>query len=228
MKHKIIKIFQAVLVITFLLNFSCDNTCPLNKVTLTNFWNETTNQAIGLDPIGGYIFIYWIDNNGNACHGEPGVSGQPRPVVIKAFSQQAYDAAQSNLFISEEQMKQFQEFIYSNEKYHITGYHFAQFDNIIWRNRADGKVFMDRGFHSFSKPVIVDAENTICLTPVYAASDRNCAKYNGILLPNVLSGNQQHPTIGLLRSFPVNNSISESELMNYCILKLQHGLEISE
>jgi hypothetical protein len=224
----IVKKFQAVLVITFIFNISCDNQCPLNKVTLTNFWHETTNQTIGMDPIGGYIFLYWVDNNGNACHGEPGVSGQPGPVVIKAFSQQAYDAAQSNSFISEEQMKQFQEFIYANEKYHVPGYHFAQFDNIIWRNRADGKVFMDRGFHSFSKLLIVDAENTVCLTPVYAAADENCAKYNGILLPNIFNGNQQHPSIGLLKSFPMNNSLSENELMNYCVLKLQHGLEISE
>jgi hypothetical protein len=217
-----------VLIIGFILNFSCDNNCPLNKVTLNDFWIETTNQTISLDPLGGYIFLYWVDNNGNACHGEPGVNGQPGPIVIKAFSQQAWDAAQTNSFISEEQLKQWQEFIYANEKYRVSGYHFAQFDNIIWRNRADGRVIMDRTFHSFSKPVIVNLENTVCLSPVYFAKDGNCAKYNGMLIPQIITGNQQHPTIGLSRSFPQNSSLNENVLMNYCILKLPHGLEISE
>jgi len=228
MIRKIFRTALVIIILPFILNSSCNNSCPLNKVTLTDFWKETTNQNIGIDPLGGYILVYWLDSHGNACHGEPGISGQPGPIVIKAFSQEAFNAAQSNSFISEGQMKQLQEFIYANEKYHIKGFHFAQFDNILWRNRADGKVFMDKSSHYFSKPVIAEVENTLCLIPIYAAADARCAKYNGILLPNVLTGNQQHPSIGLSRSLPVNNSLTESELIKYCILKIPHGLEISE
>jgi hypothetical protein len=224
---KKLHILWGIILFVFLSNSSCNDSCPVNKVTLTNFWNETTNQNIGIDPLGGYIFFYWVDNNGNACHGEPGISGQPGPQVINAYSQEAYDAAVSNSFISEDRMKQLQQFIYANEKYHIKGSHFVQFDNIIWRSRADGKVFLDHGFHSFSKPVIVDPENTVCLTPVYIESDAACGKYSGLFLPNPLPGNQQHPSIGLSKIQPSNNT-SESELLNYCIMKLPHGKEISE
>lgn len=210
-------------------NGTCNpGSCPVNKVNLSSFYSDAGGQDIAIDPLGGYIFIYWIDQNGNVCHGEPGVSGQPGPVVISAFSQDAYDAAMSNSVITEEQMRQYQDFIYANANYHFPGNHFVQFDNVIWRSRSDGKVFMDRGSHFFSKPVIVNPENTVCLNPVYSVNDQACGRYSGIMVPHPVQNGGQHPTIGLSKSQPSAASMSDNDLMKYCLLKLPHGLEINE
>lgn len=210
----------------FIYNGSCTNSCVLNEVTLSNYYKDT-NQNIAIDPLGGYIFLYWIDANGNACHGEPGVSGQPGPLVIKAFSQEAYDAAAAGAVITQAQMEDYQTYLYANANYHASGFHFAQFDNVIWRNRADGKVFMDRNFHSFSKPVIVTVENTLCLNPIRASADLVCAEYRGILIPTLPSGGQ-HSSYGLVKMYPSNQNMIETELLNYCVTKIPHGLEITE
>lgn len=227
--NKLKTLFAIALTFPFIVNSSCNSTtdCNINKVTLTDFYQDTNVPNIAVDPLGGYIFLYWIDSNGNVCHGEPGVNAQPGPIVISAFSQEAYTAAQSNSVFTEDQLRQYQDYIYSNANYHVSGFHFAQFDNVIWRSRSDGKVFMDRMNHYFSKPVIVNVENAMCLRPVYSSADQQCGRYTGIMIPSVVNGGQ-HPTIGLSRTQPLNNSLSDAELMNYCVTKLPHGLEIVE
>src|SRR4051794_23081064 len=50
--------------------------CGTGNVYLSGWWSNTPDKsAIAYDPIGGYIFAYWVDDSGNVCHGTPGVNG---------------------------------------------------------------------------------------------------------------------------------------------------------
>jgi hypothetical protein len=203
--------------------------CGEHKVFLSSFYNGVEDKSqIAIDPIGGSLFIYWLDEDGNCCHGDPGVSGQPGPFMVSAFLQEAYSAAGNNRILTSEELQAFQKIPFSVDNYSASGMHFVQFDNTMWRRRDDGLAFQEGGNHFFSTPGIVSLDLEFCFFPVYANGEDRCTNYSGLLLPNFVSGPNQHPNICKTRALPTSISMSSDERLNYCVLSLPHGLEINE
>ena len=96
-----------------------------NMISLGGFWFNVEGNGVSpedrtipeIDPIGGYLFLYWIDDQGNACHGQPGVSGQPGAIYVDAFQQQAYDLANQKGIITTSQLVEFQKIPYRIDSY---------------------------------------------------------------------------------------------------------------
>src|SRR6202171_2042966 len=67
----------AVLAVALVAATGCSN------VSLKQYYARVPPTApIDIDPIGGYMLLYWVDSDGTACHGAPGLSGQPGPAAI--------------------------------------------------------------------------------------------------------------------------------------------------
>ena len=50
-----------------------------SNVSLRQFYARVDPTAqIAIDPIGGFMLLYWVDAGGTACRGAPGQSG-PAP-----------------------------------------------------------------------------------------------------------------------------------------------------
>ena len=93
---------------------------------------------IDVDPIGGYMLLYWIDADGTACHGSPGFSGQPGPAALTVARPAAIQDAIGGALVSSAQLKDDQLVPYTVSDYlksNAAGYHFFQFDNLLWRLR---------------------------------------------------------------------------------------------
>ena len=203
--------------------------CGEHKIFLSSFYNSVEDKSqIAIDPIGGYLFLYWVDEDGNCCHGDPGVSGQPGPFVVSAFLPEAYSAAVNNRILGAEQLQAFQEIPFSVDNYSASGIHFVQFDNTVWRSREDGQALQNKMLHYFSTPGIVSLDLEFCFFPVYANGEHRCTNHSGMLLPNLVGGPNQHPSICRTRALPTSISMSWEERLNYCVLSLPHGLEIYE
>lgn len=204
-------------------------TCGENTAFLSRWWDDMPGTSnIEIDPIGGYLFLYWVDQDGNACHGVPGVSGQPGPIVIRAFHGAAYSSASQNAIISIDEMEEFQQIPIQPEDYAVAGLHFVQFDNVMWRSREDGIALRDRAAHRFSYPRIASLDHGFCMFPEYAYNQPDCGRHDAFLLPSLPGdGPAQHPTKCKARAMPSEISLSYEELLDYCVVSLPHGLEVA-
>ena len=82
-------------------------TCQESTVFLSSWWSNVGDESpIQSDPIGGYLFLYCVDGDGNACHGKPGVNGQPGSFVVNAFHSEAFAAARAGSNITIEEMQE--------------------------------------------------------------------------------------------------------------------------
>jgi hypothetical protein len=196
--------------------------CGTSTVYLNGWWASIHDQSgLEFDPIGGYQFTYWVDEAGNACHGDPGRNGQVGPAVLQAFKVPAYQAANSGSATTAEQLKSFQEIPVAFDKYSGSGMHFVQFLNKFKRSRADGKV--DRVDDTFSVPIIVDVGSKACVAPV-AFRVNFLAVLPGS--PNTASG--QDPTRCRVRAFPIDSTMTEENRKKYHVVDLPHGKDIFE
>ena len=196
--------------------------CGTSTVYLNGWWASIQDQSgLEFDPIGGYQFTYWVDEGGNACHGDPGRNGQVGPAVIKAFKVSAYQAATSGSATTAEQLKSFQEIPIAFQNYSASGMHFVQFLNKFKRARADGKA--DKYDDTFSVPTILDVGSKACVAPV-AFRVNSLAVLPGS--PNPASG--QDPTHCRVRAFPIDSTMTEGNRKKYHVLDLPHGKEIFE
>lgn len=205
--------------------------CGDYTIFLSSWYANVEDQSqIQIDPIGGYIFLYWTDEDGNACHGEPGVTGQPGPFVIPAYHQVAQSAGIGNDIVTNDQMEDLQVIPFNITGYPAKGMHFVQFDNVLWRMRQDGHAFRDGVSHHFSIPGIVSLDYEFCLAPVYAFGITECASTLMMPLPNIPLPDEpaQHPSMCRNRLMPTSLSMSAEERLNYCVLRLPHGFEITE
>ena len=195
--------------------------CGSSTIYLSGWYkNVSDKSSIDYDPIGGYLFAYWIDDAGNVCHGDPGKNGQPGPAVLKAYKQQAFDSANNKLSITQYQLQDFQEIPYSFDHYIGSGLHFVQFYNVLARTRASGETFR---FSSgvISLPNVLEVDKKSCVAPV--ALEPNST----IFLPSIgRDQNSQDPNKCKVRTNPVNPTMSEEERLKYNTLKLPHGSEI--
>jgi len=234
---KLIKSVLALIIVTFLITCtratqqtlveSLLASCGDYQVFLSAWWNKVEDQQQEYDPMGGYIFLYWVDVDGNACHGDPGVSGQPGPVIFNGFHHEAYDAGNDRDFITLEQLENFQDIPFNLTDYTAGGFHFAQYANVIWRNREDGSAHMAKSALYFSIPDVVSKGYEFCLVPVFAYENSDCAFIDlGPSINEFLSS--QHPEMCQERSLPVGILMSEVELLENCLLLLPQGLYITE
>jgi hypothetical protein len=196
--------------------------CGTSTVYLNSWWASVPDQSgLEFDPVGGYQFTYWVDEAGNACHGDPGRNGQVGPAVIKAFKAPAYQAATSGSAVTAAQLKAFQEIPVAFQNYSASGIHFVQFLNKFKRARADGKA--DKYDDTFSVPIIVDVGSKACIAPV-AFRVNSLAVLPGS--PNPASG--QDPTHCRVRAFPIDSTMPQENRKKYHVLDLPHGKEIFE
>lgn len=201
-----------------------------STVFLSAFWSRVEERTpIAIDPIGGGIFLYWIGEEGNACHGTAGVSGQPGPYfVADAFDAQAFTAAQNYEYVTDAQLEQFQQITLRPGEwdYEPSGLYLAQYTNVMWRNRDDGTAFMDRMNHRFSIPRVVslDAPISFSLMPVHAYGREECDQAQLLILPNLAPATGQHPDKCLVKAVPTTVSMTVEERLDYCAVSLPHGL----
>ncbi len=203
--------------------------CGDYKVFLSTWYSQHESSEIKVDPLGGKIYMYWIDETGCACHGEPGVSGQLGPAVIDAYNPESLIAANEGRIISLEQMEELQEISFNMGDYKAKGMHFVQFNNIIWRYRESGEVLDTKDYLHFSIPSIVSLDNKFCLAPLTAAPFVNCGISSISPIPDsieVYTG--QHPTKCKKRMQPISLEMTNDERLNYCLLLLENGLSVTE
>src|SRR5215216_2139324 len=116
-------------------------------VSLTHFYDRVPAATpIAVDPIGGYLLLYWIDEQGAACHGLPGTSGQPGPAALSVARPAAIQDAMAGTAIMASQLADYQLISYNLGDYPKTsasGLHFFQFDNLLWRLRSNGQGLRD-------------------------------------------------------------------------------------
>jgi hypothetical protein len=215
---------------TILLLGGCTTTAVLTNAALTScgtstvflsawYANVSDKSKIQADPMGGYQFAYWVDDAGNACHGDPGRNGQLGPAVINAYKLTASDLAKNQTSITEEQLKAFQEIQVPWDKYSGAGLHFVQFYNKFARFRADGKVFDSDT--TISIPAVIEIGSKACVAPVALG-----VASRGLPLPALSpAATTQDPVRCRVRAMPSSATLSEDDRKKYDVFTLPHGLE---
>jgi len=207
-----------------------------NVISLESFWYNVEGGGVSqadkitpdYDPIGGYLFLYWLDDHGNVCSGQPGVSGQPGAVYVSAFKQQAWDVANTDTTITISQMVDFQKIPYRISSYiantQASGLHFVQFGNRLIRTRADGKVhrFGSDGL-VFSVPLLISIDTTNTLFPMHPDKQVNCSQGYSVPLPDLGRPAGQNPDMCGTRALPDLDSLNYQESVKYCMINLPHG-----
>jgi len=205
------------------------STAMTGCVALDQFWSRVRpSEPIPADPIGGYVLLYWIDADGNVCHGEPGVTGQPGPAAIEAINAGAFDDARHNRVVPPQQFTSYQHVGYRVQPYLDTtavGQHLLQFDNVVWRDRSNGVAFIDRADHHYSVPQLVDVANLPpIVTPAYAYAHAGCADAAFIALETQPSDTPvQHPTQCRVKTFPTDAAMTEPLLLSKCVAVTPQG-----
>ena len=198
-------------------------------VSLKQFYARADPTAqIDVDPIGGFMLLYWVDTEGIACHGAPGLSGQPGPAAITVAKSAALQDAIGGASITPAQLADYQIIPYTVSDYRKSGAaggHFFQFDNIVWRLRSNGQAFRDTADHHYSVPQVIDVDNApATLTPMYAWRRPDC-DLNQFLVTGegVLAESGQHPTQCRNKVAPASSTLTEAVLLSYCVKKLPQG-----
>src|SRR6266567_3672336 len=114
----------AVLAVALAAMTGCSN------VSLKQYYARVPPTApIDIDPIGGYMLLYWVDSDGTACHGAPGLSGQPGPAAITVAKPAAVQDAIGGASITAAQLDAYQIIPYTVSDYRKSsagGFHFFQ------------------------------------------------------------------------------------------------------
>jgi hypothetical protein len=209
-----------------------------NTVSLGGFWFNIEGGGVSqadkitpnYDPIGGYLFLYWIDDKGNVCNGLPGVSGQPGAAYVKAYKQQAWDAADINTAITDSQMLDLQKIPYSINPYladtQASGPHFVQYGNRVIRSRDNGIVYrLGSGELAYSVPLVMSVDTTNTLFPYHPDKQAHCnADSGGVPLPSLdTRPTGQNPDMCTTRALPAATSLNYQESLNYCLVNLPKG-----
>ena len=198
-------------------------------VSLTHFYDRVPAPTpIAIDPIGGYLLLYWIDEQGVACHGSPGTSGQPGPAALSGAKPAAIQDAVTGTVITASRLADYQLIAYNLGDYSKTnasGLHFFQFDNLLWRDRSTGQGFRDSASHHYSEPQVMDIGNRPdTLYPVYAWGHPDCEQGEFFAIGDPLREQpSQHPTQCRRRALPASSAVPESSLFAYCLKRLPEG-----
>jgi hypothetical protein len=198
-------------------------------VSLTHFYDQVPAATpIAIDPIGGYLLLYWIDEQGAACHGSPGISGQPGPAALSVARPPAIQDAVAVASIPASRLADYQFIAYNLGDYSTTnasGLHFFQFDNLLWRQRSNGQGFRDSASHHYSAPQVIDIGNRPpTIYPVYAWGHQDCEQSEFIATGDPLQEQpSQHPTQCRRRALPASSAVPEGGPFAYCLKRLPEG-----
>jgi hypothetical protein len=199
------------------------------NVSLQQYYARVDPTAqIDIDPIGGYMLLYWVDSRGTACHGAPGLSGQPGPAAITVARPAAIQDAIGGASITAPQLAAYQIIPYTVSDYTnsgAAGYHFFQFDNLLWRLRGNGQALRDAADHHYSVPQVIDVDHRPrTLSPVYAWRRPDCDLSQFLVAGDgVLEEPGQHPTQCRTKAFPPSGTMAEDLLLSYCVKRLPQG-----
>jgi hypothetical protein len=200
-----------------------------SNISLKQFYARVDPAApIANDPIGGYMLLYWVDANGTACHGAPGQSGQPGPAAITVAKSAALQDASAGASITAAQLVDYQVIPYSVSDYQksgAAGFHFFQFDNLLWRQRSNGQGLRDTADHYYSVPQVIDVDKPpTTLTPINAWRRADCDQSQFLVTGDgVLEGAGQHPTLCRTKASLPSGTLAEDALFSYCVKKLPQG-----
>jgi hypothetical protein len=201
-----------------------------SNVSLKQFYARVPPTAqIDIDPMGGFMLLYWVDSDGTACHGAPGLSGQPGPAAITVAKSAAVQDAIGGTTITTAQLADYQIIPFTVSDYRkssATGYHFFQFDNLLWRLRGNGQALRDTADHHYSVPQVIDVDNPPnTLTPAYAWGRRDCDLSQFLVTgEGVLDESAQHPTQCRTKALPSFGAMAEDVLFSYCVKRLPQGM----
>ena len=199
-------------------------------VSLTHFYDRVPAATpIAIDPIGGYLLLYWIDDQGVACHGSPGISGQPGPAALAGARPAAIQDAIANAAITPSRLAEYQLISYNLGDYSKTnasGLHYFEFDNLLWRDRGNSQGFRDSASHHYSEPQVIDLGNRPqTLYPVYAWGHPDCEHGEFFAIGDPLREQpSQHPAQCRRKALPVSSAVPENGLFAYCVKRLPEGL----
>lgn len=116
----------------------------------TSHWWEVPNPpAIEIDPVITSVQLFWLDDQGYICKGNPGTTGQPGSIDLPyPASQELFQRSDSdgNVFISEEELFRFQTQRYPvSTSYDGLGEHLIIFLAHTFRVRTTGQLIEARG-----------------------------------------------------------------------------------
>lgn len=193
--------------------------CGTSTAYLNGWYANLPSQSqIDMDPFGGYVFAYWIDDLGNVCSGDPGRNGQVGPAAIPAQTSAARAAVAANSPITPEQLSAFQEIPVPYANYSATGLHFVQFYNTAFRQRSDGSIWTTRNNGIFGATTVADIGQGSCLKPVAFKVNQT-----PFLPPNPTSG-AQDPARCRVKAMPTTAAMSQQELQAFHVVDLPNGL----
>lgn len=201
-----------------------------STVSLRQFYARVDPTAqIAIDPIGGFMLLYWVDPGGTACHGAPGQSGQPGPAAIAVAKPAAIQDAIGGASITAAQLADDQIIPYTLSDYvksGAAGNHFFQFDNLLWRQRGNGQTVRDSADHHYSVPQVIDVDHRpTTLTPMYAWARRDCDQSQFLVTGDgLVEEPAQHPTLCRSKAHPSSGTLAEEVLLSYCVKRLPQGM----
>jgi hypothetical protein len=197
--------------------------CGTSTAYLSGWWNDAPAQSqIDHDPFGGYVFAYWIDDQGNVCSGGPGQNGQVGPTVIAAQTPAAGAAIAANSQITPAQLSAFQEIPVSYANYSASGLHFVQFYSTAFRMRSDGSIWTTKTNGTFGEAVVTDIGQHSCLAPIAFKVNQTA------FLPAPPTSAMQDPLRCRVRASPSTAAMSRQELQALNVIDMPHGGEIHE
>ncbi len=150
-------------------------------IDITRWFEELPpGLKITIDPAGGILKVYWLDEDGNICHGEPGISGQPGTVTISdpdasEILNDMYDKGQTMSKLVLDLYQKTRHYDFSG--YDGTGSHLMHFEPFMWRIRSDEK--LSKGKADISLPADLELTATkirpVSFTPYSAyRKDSSC------------------------------------------------------
>ena len=173
------------------------------------------------------MLLYWVDSDGTACHGAPGLSGQPGPAAITVAKSAAVQDAIGGTTITTAQLADYQIIPYTVSDYRkssATGYHFFQFDNLLWRLRGNGQALATPPT-TIIPPQVIDVEILRTRSPDYAWGRRDCDLSQFLVTgEGVLDESAQHPTQCRTKALPSSGAMAEDVLFSYCVKRLPQGM----
>ncbi len=202
--------------------------CDESTVYLSQWWSDAPADRaaqITIDPVGGWIFLYWIDTEGLVCHGEPGVSGWPGPVVIPASDPRATTLDP----IPEDILAELQEIPFGLAGYQAPGPHLVQFATGTYRARGTG-ARVNAPPYDFGVAAVAEPQRgSFCLQPWvdYTETGVGCS-FGGYFLPNMERPDGQHPNECLHRATPGTGVMSTDQRRQFCVTDLPRGTQLHE
>lgn len=182
------------------------------SLNLRNWWRDVPpDHEIEIDPLQGQLYLYWLDENGNICHGVPGVSGQPGAKGVVGIIKEELRGRE---YISADEFSGFQIDSVKIEEPQNT--YLAQYAIFLWRVREDGHVFQeyDSGFSLPFEIYLTDyiSPAYIQVVDAFGIPLNDCFSRVGLPVPSTGLERGQHPT-----KCRNKQNISASALIQACL-----------